>query len=196
MSKYKSNKGWRNESTRHSLSRKGIKTKIKHNPDLVGAGALIGAGVGYVGSGPAGMVSGGLLGASAGLGAEVVKKTFKKKEKRKKVDYAKGMSTEDSISRILYSPKKDAVDKEILTIEVPRNKSHHLNFLKAYTKFNTKGVWKGIQDNNIQIEIEFKDAKDEHYGNELMNLFRKLNKDKIKEQVLYVRTEPVEESTL
>ena len=107
---------------------------------------------------------------------------------------SKGIKTK--INKILYNPMKSQVDKELLTIEVPKKKSKHLGFLKAYTKFNTKGVWKNIDDDNVQIEIEFKDSKDERYGNELMSLFKELNKKDIKEDVLYVRTEPIEESSL
>lgn len=110
-------------------------------------------------------------------------------------DYAKA-STEQEIHDILYNPKSDAVDKEVLTIEIPRSKLKELDFLDTYTKFSTKGKWKDIVDDNAQIEIEFKDAKNEKYGLKLMSLFNKLNKEKIKEKVLYVRTEPIEESTL
>lgn len=111
------------------------------------------------------------------------------------INYSKS-STQQQINTILYNPKKQQTDKEVLTIEVPRDKSQHLKFLKTYTKFKTKGLWKGIEDNNVQIEVEFKDSKDEKYGKRLINLFNTLNKDKIKEDVLYVRTEPVEESSL
>lgn len=105
-------------------------------------------------------------------------------------------STEEQINKILYKPNKEQKDKEVLTIEIPKEKSKHLKFLEAYTRFPTQGVWKKIKDNNIQYEIEFNDSKNEKYGKKLMKLFNKLNKEKINEDLLYVRTEPVEESTL
>src|SRR3990172_9179891 len=83
--------------------------------------------------------------------------------------------TELEINKILYAPKEDAVDREILAIEIPRSKVHHLNFLKAFTEFNTTGVWKNIKDKNVQFEIEFRDSKDERYGKQLMNFLKKLN---------------------
>jgi len=111
------------------------------------------------------------------------------------MNYSKD-NTQKQISDILYKPKKDAKDREVLTIEIPRKKEKHLKFLKTYTKFNTKGRWKGKEEKNIQAEIEFKDSKNERYGKMLMKLFNKLNKDKVKEKLLYVRTEPVDESSL
>lgn len=104
--------------------------------------------------------------------------------------------TKAEITQILYFPKKDQTDKELLTIEIPREKEHHLKFLKSYTKSNTFGVWKQYKDKNVQYEIQFKDSKDEKYGNRLMTLFNELNKKEIKEELLYARTEPIEESTL
>jgi arsenate reductase-like glutaredoxin family protein len=104
--------------------------------------------------------------------------------------------TKAEITQILYFPKKDQTDKELLTLEIPREKEHKLNFLKAYTKSNTIGVWKQYKDKNVQYEIQFKDSKDEKYGNRLMKLFEDLNKEEIKEEQIYARTEPIEESTL
>jgi hypothetical protein len=103
---------------------------------------------------------------------------------------------QERIIKLLYMPNADAVDKEIITIEIPRSKKHHLEFLEAYTSIKTQGVWKNIHDDNLQIEIEFKDARNEKYGIELIKLFKELNRKVIKEKVLYVRTEPVEESSL
>ena len=107
---------------------------------------------------------------------------------------AKGIKTK--INNILFRPSKEQVDKEIMTLEIPRKKSKHIEFLKAYTKFNTQGVWKNVKDDNLQVEVEFKDSKDEKYGTKLIKLFEDLNKKEIKEDLLYVRTEPVEESSL
>lgn len=114
-----------------------------------------------------------------------------RKNKRKTLDPIK-----QNINKILYNPNPDQIDKEILTIVIPKKKEHYLKFLSIFSKFNTEGVWKQYKDKNIQYEIEFKDSPDEKYGKQLMKLFDQLNKKEIKEELLYIRTEPVEESTL
>jgi hypothetical protein len=117
--------------------------------------------------------------------------------KSKKIkDSYQTKQTKAEITEILYSPKKDQTDKELLTIEIPKEKEHHLNFLNAYTKSESIGVWKQYKDKNVQYEIQFKDSKDERYGNRLMELLNQLNKKEIKEEQIYARTEPREESTL
>jgi len=104
--------------------------------------------------------------------------------------------TENQIGKILYEPNKEQTDKELFTIAIIKEKEKDLEFLEAYTKYKTEGVWKQYKDKNVQYEIEFKDSKDEKYGNKLVELFKKLNELKIKEELLYVRTAPVEESSL
>jgi len=111
-------------------------------------------------------------------------------------EYSKIPSTEQQINKILYEPKKDIDHRKVLTIEIPRNKSHNLDFLKAYTEFNTVGVWKNYKDKNIQVEIEFKDDSNDTNTKHLLGLIQDLNRDKIKEKVIYARVEPIEKSTL
>jgi len=113
---------------------------------------------------------------------------------RERTHFSKS-STQQEINKILYEPK-DIPYRKVLTIEIPRDKSHHLDFLKAYTEFNTVGIWKNYKDKNIQVEIEFKDDKNESNSKRLLNLIQKLNKDKINEKVIYARVEPIEKSTL
>ena len=112
-----------------------------------------------------------------------------------KLDSAKP-SVEDDINEILYEPKRDAVDSEVVTIDVPRSKKKDFEFLKAYTEYPTVGKWKQYKDKNLQIEVQFKDAKDEKYGKRLMSLLQKFNKEKLKEEQIYARTTPVEETTM
>jgi hypothetical protein len=111
-------------------------------------------------------------------------------------DFAKLSSTEEEINQILFEPKPDAVDTELMTLDVPKSKKNQLEFLKAYTEYPATGKWKQYKDKNYQIEVQFKDAKDEKYGKKLMTLLKKFNKDKLKEEQIYARTVPIEESTL
>jgi hypothetical protein len=205
------NSGWRNESVRHSLASRGISTGRKSGKYYCPSCANITFHnkIGVCENTPSFakqnidderlefLLRGGYTIPDVAIFFNVSEKEAQEAvdDFRNRTHFAKP-STQSQISSILYSPKKDAVDRELLTIEIPRSKAKKLGFLKAYTKFNTQGVWKGVSDDNVQIEIEFKDAKDEKYGIELMKLFNRLNNEMIKEDVLYVRTEPIEESTL
>jgi hypothetical protein len=116
--------------------------------------------------------------------------------KTRSLDFAKMTSTEVRINRLLFNPYKDAIHREVLTIQVPESKEKVFDFLKAYTKFPTEGKWKQYKDNNVQFEVEYKDSDDDRYGEELLTLLEKLNKEKIGEEQLYARTMKVDESTL
>jgi len=122
---------------------------------------------------------------------------IKAKTKKQKVeDSYRTNATKKEINQILYVPNEEQTDWELMTIEIPKEKEHHLKFLNTYTKSDTIGVWKKYKDKNVQYQIQYKDSKDEKYGNRLMDLFNELNKKEIKEELLYARTEPVEETTL
>ena len=51
-------------------------------------------------------------------------------------------------------------------------------------------------ERNLQLDIEFRDRPDEAVGNRLIDLFQQLNKRKIKEELLYLRTADIDESSL
>jgi len=102
--------------------------------------------------------------------------------------------------KILFDSKwqeqAGVTDREVLTIVILREKAHFFDFLKGYTSWKTIGRWEEIVEPNLQIDIEFYDTRDEAIGNRVMHLLFEYNKKVVKEQVLYVRTTPVEEGTL
>lgn len=158
--------GWRQESYRHSLARRGIKTRNNN--------IMRNIKIGYAKPTPK-------------MTPELQQKIFEAKSE---------------INEIVYGDEKgnkkpDQVDKEVLSIVILRDKANYLDFLKGFTKIDVEGTWKNYpNEKNFQYDVEFLDSKDEYYGNRLMQLFNELNDNEIGEDVLYVRTVPVEESTL
>jgi hypothetical protein len=101
------------------------------------------------------------------------------------------------IERLLYRPSRAQTDKELLSITVLSSKAYLFDFLKGYTRLEGTGKWRTYADEaNAIIEIEFRDTPDERVGNKLMELLTAYNKYVVKEDLLYARTTPIEESTL
>jgi hypothetical protein len=97
----------------------------------------------------------------------------------------------------LYRPSKAQTDKELLTITILNTKAHFFDFLKGYTRLEGTGKWRTYaNEDDAIIEIEFRDTPDERVGNRLMELLTAYNKYVVKEDLLYARTTPIEESTL
>jgi hypothetical protein len=91
----------------------------------------------------------------------------------------------------------NANNPEVLSIVVLRSKKQHFAFLKGKTRWNVVGDWEGYpNEQNVQLDIQFKDTNDDRIGRELIELFKAYNKKVVGEDLLYVRTVPVEETTL
>jgi len=131
--------------------------------------------------------------------------------KLKKDEVKNKLKAIDSIKRqinyLLYDANfymgEEATDPEVLTVVVLKDKAHHFDFLTSHTDWKSVGNWKNDitgetydKENNLVLQIQFLDTKNEYIGNELIRLFKELNDYEVGEQVLYVRTSPVEESTL
>jgi len=145
--------------------------------------------------------------------------------KQPKTVYHKGMYSKDAdeknliamkekstrikkeISNLLYEVNnykgEDAKDHEMLTITVLRNKLPHFDFLTAHTDVEAVGYWKSKttdvsydKENNALLQIEFLDTKNEKVGKRLMRLFEDLNDVEVGEELLYVKTQPLEETSL
>jgi len=95
-----------------------------------------------------------------------------------------------------YPEKQDQTDPEVLTIVILKEKAHYFDFLKGYTKWGAKGRWETLDENNIILEIQFKDTKQEKVGLRIKTLLGRYNKLVVKEDLLYFRTVPVEETSL
>lgn len=104
---------------------------------------------------------------------------------------------QNKINKLLYSDAKDKTDKEVLSIVLLGSKVKHFDFLTGKTRWSAIGDWQGFpNEKNVVMQVQFKDSKNEKYGLELMNLLNKYNDAVVGEQLLYARTEPIEESTL
>ena len=104
----------------------------------------------------------------------------------------------EELNKLLFNPPKElnATDKELLTIIIRRDKAGLFDFLKAFTKWKVVGLWESQEEKNLQIDIEFKDNREECIGNRILHLLYAYNKKIVGEEILYARTVPIEEGTL
>ncbi len=109
------------------------------------------------------------------------------------------------INKLLYNTPKNlkATDPELLSIVVLRSKKKHFDFLEGRTRWNTTGDWTNPDtgkpfpaEHNVQLDIQFKDRKDELIGKRITELFKAHNKKVVKEDLLYTRTIGIEETSL
>jgi len=114
---------------------------------------------------------------------------------------------QDELSRLLFKGVDGAVDPEMLSIMIRRDKVGDFDFLKAKTEWATVGFWetdKNPPEPNMQIDVIFWDIPKSHpqdscreaVGLRLMELLEEYNKKVVGEKLLYARTQPVEETTL
>ncbi|WP_248964690.1 hypothetical protein [Sphaerisporangium perillae] len=98
----------------------------------------------------------------------------------------------------------DRVQRESLTLTVPRAKAHAVApLMRAATEIGAEGTWRDserVADDdraaNILLQVEYGEVAGELVGNAVAATLRLINNLEINEQVLYGRTENVEESTL
>jgi len=111
------------------------------------------------------------------------------------------------VNKLMFDPDKAQTDKELFTGVILRSKKQHFDFLQGFTKWNSIGSWRQVDskgevvkaypnEDNITFEVEFRDTPDERVGNKLMDLFGEFNRRIVKEELLYTRTMPIEESSL
>lgn len=126
-------------------------------------------------------------------GTRLPKKSNSMRRKRMNV-----IRIKNEINRILYhSDAKAFPDKQLLTITVDSKKAHHFNFLRGFTKWKSIGTWQDYPDeHNTVIEVEYREDASESNGRRLKALLNMLNKEVVGEELLYMRTVPVEVSSL
>lgn len=98
----------------------------------------------------------------------------------------------------------ERVERELLTLTVPRAKLPALGFLmRAPTEIGAEGTWRDPErmahDDraaNTLIQLEYGEVTGELVGNAIAAALRLINHLEINEQILYGRMENVEESTL
>ncbi len=95
------------------------------------------------------------------------------------------------------------VQRELLTLTVPRMKSDALDFMKATTELSAMGTWqdpKGaandMRADNVVLEVEYGEIEGEHIGDGVITALSLINNLEINEEILYGRMENIEQSTL
>ena len=97
----------------------------------------------------------------------------------------------------------DRVQRELLTLTLPRAKAGAFDFIPAATELSGAGMWRdpsGVSNDeradNVIVEIEFGEAVGEVVGHGFVRCLSLINNLEINEQILYARMINVEESTL
>jgi hypothetical protein len=97
----------------------------------------------------------------------------------------------------------DRVQRELLTLTLPRAKSAAFAFIPAATELSGAGMWRdpdGVsndeQADNVIIEVEFGEVAAELVGHGIVRALSLINNLEVNEQILYARMVNVEESTL
>jgi hypothetical protein len=97
----------------------------------------------------------------------------------------------------------DRVQRELLTLAVPRDKADALDFMKATTELSAVGTWQDPElvsndqrADNVLLEVEFGEIEGELVGDAIVRALMLINNLEINEQVLYARMINVEQTTL
>lgn len=97
----------------------------------------------------------------------------------------------------------DRVQRELLTLTLPRAKSSAFDFIPAATELSGAGMWRDpagvsndVRADNVIVEVEFGEVAGELVGHGIVRCLSLINNLEVNEQVLYARMINVEESTL
>jgi hypothetical protein len=97
----------------------------------------------------------------------------------------------------------ERVQRELLTLALPRAKASAFDFIPAATEMSGAGMWRdptGVSDDvradNVIVEVEFGEVAGEVVGHGVVRCLSLINNLEVNEQVLYARMINVEESTL
>ena len=97
----------------------------------------------------------------------------------------------------------DRVQRELLTLTLPRAKAGAFEFIPAATELSGAGMWRDpagvsndVRADNVIVEVEFGEVAGEHIGHGIVRCLSLINNLEVNEQVLYARMINVEESTL
>ena len=97
----------------------------------------------------------------------------------------------------------DRVQRELLTLTLPRSKAGAFDFIPAATELSGAGMWRDptgvsndVRADNVIVEVEFGEVAGELIGQGIVRCLSLINNLEVNEQVLYARMINVEESTL
>jgi hypothetical protein len=118
-------------------------------------------------------------------------------EHAKDVLYALLFGDETTATRI------DRVQRELLTLTLPRSKALAFDFIPAATELSGAGMWRDpsgvsndVRADNVIVEVEFGEVAGELIGHGVVRCLSLINNLEVNEQILYARMINVEESTL
>lgn len=97
----------------------------------------------------------------------------------------------------------ERVQRELLTLTLPRAKSLAFDFIPAATELSGAGMWRDpagvsndVRADNVIVEVEFGEVAGELVGHGIVRALSLINNLEVNELVLYARMVNVEESTL
>jgi hypothetical protein len=97
----------------------------------------------------------------------------------------------------------DRVQRELLTLTLPRAKAGAFDFIPAATELSGAGMWRDpsgvsndVRADNVIVEVEFGEVAGELVGHGIVRCLSLINNLEVNEQILYARMINVEESTL
>lgn len=95
------------------------------------------------------------------------------------------------------------VERELLTVTIPRGKVGALEFMQAATELAAAGTWQDPESvsnderaENVIIEVEYGEIQEEWIGDGIVACLRLINNLEVNEQILYARMINIEQSTL
>jgi hypothetical protein len=95
------------------------------------------------------------------------------------------------------------IQRELLTLTVPRDKVEAIDFMKATTELSAYGTWQDPESvsndqhaDNVLLEVEYGEIEGELVGHGIVRALSLINNLEINEQVLYARMVNIEETTL
>ena len=93
--------------------------------------------------------------------------------------------------------------QELLTFALPRHKARALDFMRASTELSAAGTWQDPESvsnderaDNVLLEVQYGDTKDERVGDGIIVTLSLINNLEVNEQILYARMIDVEQTTL
>jgi hypothetical protein len=97
----------------------------------------------------------------------------------------------------------DRVQRELLTLTLPRAKASAFDFIPAATELSGAGMWRDptgvsndVRADNVIVEVEFGEVAGELIGAGVIRCLSLINNLEVNEQILYARMINIEESTL
>lgn len=118
------------------------------------------------------------------------------------------IKAKDILFAILFGDKStdvnfNRVERELLTLTLPRFKAQAIDFMKAATEIGGLGSWQDPDDvsnddrtENVILQVEYGEVASERIGDGIISTLSLINNLEVNEQILYARMINVEQSSL